>query len=403
MEKSYLNFKNDKELFDFIRSMDVSETPELSDVFFPYNFEHQDIENVLKNSPENNSILIDARSETEFESSHLPGAINFPVLNNSERHFVGNLYKNYSKKSAIWLAIQYATQKIYKLENFLNTIPEIENKNLVIYCWRGGGRSKYLSKMIFDSNSKLKIKTLKGGFKSYRQYVIDFFNNSIKNYNFIELTGLTGCNKSKIIELSSSKIKAINLEFAARHQSSLFGNIPYKIRGFKQVKDQSSFENNLFSEFYKFELFQSKNSPYLIESESRKIGNFIIPEILQKKIIEAKSVLVEASLESRISTIRNDYFMDDLRGLNEILKIFTEKAHFFKQKLSNKIYSEMLDFLNEGKVDNFIEYMLVKYYDLRYKDKGKKPLLILKNVNLNENVDELIEFVRKYTMQNNSA
>ena len=30
--------------------------------------------------------VIDARSEAEFEEDHLPGAVNWPTLNNAERH-----------------------------------------------------------------------------------------------------------------------------------------------------------------------------------------------------------------------------------------------------------------------------------------------------------------------------
>jgi tRNA 2-selenouridine synthase len=37
--------------------------------------------------------VIDARSEAEFQEDHLPGAVNWPTLNNAERHAIGTLYK----------------------------------------------------------------------------------------------------------------------------------------------------------------------------------------------------------------------------------------------------------------------------------------------------------------------
>ena len=37
--------------------------------------------------------VIDARSEGEFEEDHLPGAVNWPTLNNEERRSIGTLYK----------------------------------------------------------------------------------------------------------------------------------------------------------------------------------------------------------------------------------------------------------------------------------------------------------------------
>ena len=39
--------------------------------------------------------LVDARSEGEFAQSHIPGAINIPILNNAERIQVGTLYKQF--------------------------------------------------------------------------------------------------------------------------------------------------------------------------------------------------------------------------------------------------------------------------------------------------------------------
>jgi len=40
--------------------------------------------------------LIDVRSPSEYELDHIPGAKNFPVLNDEERHHVGWTYKNKS-------------------------------------------------------------------------------------------------------------------------------------------------------------------------------------------------------------------------------------------------------------------------------------------------------------------
>jgi len=39
------------------------------------------------------STIIDARSEGEYALDHLPGAVNWPSLNNEERIFVGTMYK----------------------------------------------------------------------------------------------------------------------------------------------------------------------------------------------------------------------------------------------------------------------------------------------------------------------
>ncbi|MDB5946833.1 MAG: hypothetical protein JWQ33_1859, partial [Ramlibacter sp.] len=40
--------------------------------------------------------VIDARSEGEFAEDHLPGAQNWPTLNNEQRHLIGTVYAQVS-------------------------------------------------------------------------------------------------------------------------------------------------------------------------------------------------------------------------------------------------------------------------------------------------------------------
>ena len=42
------------------------------------------------------SAIIDARSEGEYAEDHLPGAVNWPSLNNEQRVVIGTLYKQVS-------------------------------------------------------------------------------------------------------------------------------------------------------------------------------------------------------------------------------------------------------------------------------------------------------------------
>ena len=37
--------------------------------------------------------IIDARSESEFSLDRLPGAVNWPTLNDAQRHEIGTTYK----------------------------------------------------------------------------------------------------------------------------------------------------------------------------------------------------------------------------------------------------------------------------------------------------------------------
>src|SRR5512145_457090 len=52
-------------------------------------------------------IVIDARSEDEYAEDHLPGAVNWPTLNNEERKLVGTMYKQVNAFEASNRGAQY--------------------------------------------------------------------------------------------------------------------------------------------------------------------------------------------------------------------------------------------------------------------------------------------------------
>ena len=364
---------SDKELFEFIRNADtnsaINENISLKEIFSHYTFLSIDIDEILeKNRTDKNILLIDARSENEYNETSLPCAKNFPVLNNLERHNVGLLYKKYSQGAAIWLATEYANPKANLLGEFLEKEGGGE-KEIIVFCWRGGGRSKYLSKMITDLGYKVKF--LSGGQKAYRKRVNEFFSDENQRFKLIELRGQTGSGKTELLNELKKDLPVIDLEFAARHYSSLFGNIPYDINNFPRVKNQTAFENSLFEQFAKYDL---NNPPlFIIESESKRVGDFEIPKNLFNAIENSPCIEIESSFENRIKRIVKDYFGEDNRGLVPMKKILTDKEKFFKAQLSTEVYDRLMDYLQNAEVSKFTAEMMELYYDKRYKVKPKEP------------------------------
>src|SRR2546421_2084134 len=84
--------------------------------------------------------VIDVRSEGEFEEDHIPGALNCPVLDDSERALVGTIYKQTSSFDAkkIGAALVSANIARHLRERFHDRPREWRP---LVYCWRGGGRS----------------------------------------------------------------------------------------------------------------------------------------------------------------------------------------------------------------------------------------------------------------------
>lgn len=381
-----LTFKSDKEVFDYVRAFDLSEIKPLAAVLAPYTFNYIEIDELLNLIYKENILIIDARSEKEFEETSIPTAVSFHVLNNEERHNVGLVYKNYSDLAAVELALQYSSFKTEKLNEFL-AAHDAGNKNIYVHCWRGGGRSKYLSKMIFDAGYK--PNTLTKGIKSYRHKVNELFSLETFPNKLIEINGLTGSGKTEIIKALHGKLPTLDLENAARHYSSLFGYVPYKIRGYSPVHNQTAFENNIFAEFIFNKNVFSNYSTYIVESESRKVGDFYVPMNLYSEVENARVINVETSFENRVKRLKKDYFEFE-NGFAEMMNILIAKERFFRKELSNAYYDACLEALNKGNAEEFISVMLEKYYDVKYKDKGKIPEAVVNNDDVNEAVEQII-------------
>ncbi|MBI5404519.1 MAG: tRNA 2-selenouridine(34) synthase MnmH [Ignavibacteriae bacterium] len=382
--------KETKALFEYIRSFDLNSIPDLNTMLSDYNFSYIPIEDLLcKISFGKNILILDARSENEYLETHLPEAVNFPVLNDKERHNTGLIYSKYSPLAAVKLAAEYADPKMPGLKKKLAEL-KAGLKEIFVYCWRGGGRSKYLAKMIFDCGFKPVILT--GGIKSYRKKVMEFFAKDF-DYNLIELNGLTGTGKTEILREVSSKIPVLDLEKSARHFSSLFGFIPYKIRGYETVKNQSAFENDIFAQIVLQMPMLKEYNFFLVESESKKVGDFFIPQNIYLKMLEAKSINIYRNIEVRIEHIINDYFGTENQGLVEMEKIFTEKERLFRKELSNKSYETLLNFLQNGDKYRFTKGMIEEYYDKKYRDKGKTPLTSICSDDVRKAGKELISFL----------
>ncbi len=236
---------------------------------------------------ENFSLLIDVRSPREFLHSHLIGALNFYALNDEEYQEIGMIYKKNQ-------ALAKARGASYICQNTAKHILEITQnfrigEKVGIYCSRGGLRSKSIAVIL--SELGFRVVRLKGGFKAYRTFVTHYFENEI-NFDFFTLCGNTGCGKTELLEQLP---QAINLEKIANHLGSSFGDILGK------QPTQKAFEAELFHNMQNLENFA------FIESESRKIGDIILPLKFYEKMQKAFKIYCFCSLENRVKRIQKIY------------------------------------------------------------------------------------------------
>ena len=288
----------------------------------------------------------------------------------------------------MFLAVKYADKKEDKLTKLVETY---KNNTIYVYCWRGGGRStagaSYLEKY------GAKVIKIEGGYKAYRSKIHEQFykgnGNRLKN-GLLILTGLTGCGKTEILEKISTHYPVLDIEKAAGHASSLFGHIRYDLKNGSKPLSQANFENNLFTQIISKE--NSENYPFLSEGESKRISKFNIPEFFYKQMILSPTIKINSTIEKRVERIREEYFKGN--GSEAIYKT-VENSAFFKKLLGNKKVSDLLELLRSNRYDEFIEWILVEYYDHRYAGKYKSIIAEIENTNVFDTIEEIISIMKK--------
>ena len=168
-------------------------------------------------------LIIDVRSPAEFKEDHISGAVNLPVLSDEERKIIGTRHKNLSPFEARKLGASFVAKNIARhIESALKN--ETRDFTPLIYCWRGGQRSKSFALICSEIGWRTVI--LNGGYKNYRRSVIKKIEELVLGLSFIVIAGRTGTRKTDILEgLNKRGAQVLDLEKLASHRGSLLGKL----------------------------------------------------------------------------------------------------------------------------------------------------------------------------------
>lgn len=300
-------------------------------------------------------ILIDVRSESEYDEDHMKDAINIPILNDSERALIGTLYKEKGVKAAKVMARKITLPKMLNKLDRIYSILEETKKIPIIYCARGGDRSSIVATFLAMENTY--VLRLIGGYKAYRGYVLNYFSKSF-NKKIKVFYGMTGTGKTEVLmELIKNNLPVIDLEGLANNRGSVFGHI-----GLGKQPGQKKFDSDLFNAINCY-----NNDFIIVEGESKKIGRLYIPEQFYDKMISGDSYFINCDFKFRINRIIRDYggYLNDNK--DEIIRsIDILKSHIGKEKTNALIRKFELGLLEE-----VVEFLLINYYDILY-EKNRK-------------------------------
>ncbi len=260
--------------------------------------------------------VIDARSPAEFAEDRLPGAQNWPVLDDDERRIVGTTFKQDSALAARKIGAAMVGRRIAgHLEAFIADKPR--DWRPLVYCWRGGQRSGSLA--WFLSQIGFRTGQLEGGYKAFRAVVRAQLERLPQGLDLVVLAGRTGSGKTRLLQaLAAQGAQVLDLEGLAQHRGSVLGALPNLPQ-----PTQKAFDTRLWTALRAF----SPQRPVFVESESAKIGSLRVPESLLRRMREHGRVMrVDMPLAARVALLLEDYafFFDDVEGFCHTLQTLVE-------------------------------------------------------------------------------
>jgi tRNA 2-selenouridine synthase len=241
--------------------------------------------------------VIDARSPGEFAEDFLPGAENWPVLDDGERRLVGTLYKQVSALHARKVGAALVARNVAQhIERHVADKPR-EWRPLV-YCWRGGQRSGSLA--WFLSQIGFRTLQLAGGYKAFRNLVREDLEQLPARFEFHVLAGRTGSGKTRLLQaLHAQGAQVLDLEALACHRGSVLGGLPGQPQ-----PPQKRFDTLLWQALRALDPAR----PVFVESESQKVGNVRVPDSLIGRLREhGRCTVVEMDESARVELLLQEY------------------------------------------------------------------------------------------------
>jgi tRNA 2-selenouridine synthase len=303
--------------------------------------------------------LIDVRSPSEYAEDHVPGAISLPVLSDAERARVGTIYVQEDPFLArkIGAAI-VARNAAAHLEGPLADKPG--GWRPLLYCWRGGQRSGSFASILGQIGWR--AETVEGGYRTWRRLVVERLYHDDWPCRVVLLDGYTGSAKTDLLARAATRgAQVMDLEGIARHRGSLFGDMGAQ-------PSQKRFETDLAMAALRLDPAR----PLLVEAESSRIGQRLIPPALWKAMRWAPRIAVDAPREARVAYTIDAYadFAADRERLDATVASL-------RPLVGRDACDRWRAMAAAGALRDLVDELLERHYDPRYAKSRQTPRITL--------------------------
>lgn len=225
-------------------------------------------------------------------------------------------------------------------------------REVIVYCWRGGMRSGAVVSVL--ALMGMRTRQLQGGYKAYRQYVLDRLRTFPLMAQPVVLCGSTGTGKTLLLHrLAQKGVPILDLERLANHRGSVFGHV-----GLGTPRSAQAFDSLLLAELERV----NREAYFVVECESKRIGNVYMPEVLYAAMQQGRKVLAQAPLNVRAQRLCQEYVAEQ-QGQQAALEA---SLQLLGKKVGKRKLAAWTAALAAGDYLDVISGLLADYYDPLY-------------------------------------